>query len=137
MVGGQPGAGKTAATVQAVRELMRHGGGVAYINGDELQIRSTGFAVLATAPFTAGLGNVTSNNIRFFWIEHQVTVGAVPGYVRVVVGTTAIRPAPVAGNSIYLADIGFTSQISNLYFAGPLELDHIRVSTALLGSSPP
>ena len=28
IVGGQPGAGKTAATVQAVRELMRHDGGV-------------------------------------------------------------------------------------------------------------
>ena len=28
MVGGQPGAGKTAATVRAVRDLMRHGGGV-------------------------------------------------------------------------------------------------------------
>ena len=35
IVGGQPGAGKTLATLSAVRELGRAGDAVAYINGDE------------------------------------------------------------------------------------------------------
>jgi ABC-type branched-subunit amino acid transport system ATPase component len=37
IVGGQPGAGKTAATVQAVRDLTRQSGGGVHINGDELR----------------------------------------------------------------------------------------------------
>ena len=49
MVGGQPGAGKTAATVQAVRDLMRHGAGVAYINGDELRPFYPQYAALVAA----------------------------------------------------------------------------------------
>jgi KaiC/GvpD/RAD55 family RecA-like ATPase len=49
MVGGQPGAGKTAATVQAVRDLKRHGGGVAYINGDELRPFHPQYAALVAA----------------------------------------------------------------------------------------
>ena len=48
MVGGQPGAGKTAATVQAVRDLMRHGDGVAYINGDELRPFHPQYAALVS-----------------------------------------------------------------------------------------
>jgi predicted ABC-type ATPase len=49
IVGGQPGAGKTAATLQAVRDLTRQSGGVVHINGDELRPFHPQYAALVAA----------------------------------------------------------------------------------------
>ena len=74
MVGGQPGAGKTAATVQAVRDLMRHGGGVAYINGDELRPFHPQYAALVAADRSTA-ADKTGADVGL-WVERAIREAA-------------------------------------------------------------
>ena len=75
-MGGQPGAGKTAATVQAVRDLMRHGGGVVYINGDELRPFHPQYAALVAADRSTA-ADKTGADVGL-WVERAIREAA-PG----------------------------------------------------------
>ncbi len=92
MVGGQPGAGKTAATLQAVRDLMRHGGGVAYINGDELRPLHPRYAALVAADRSTA-ADKTGADVGL-WVERAVREAAA-GRFHSVIETTMRQPEVV------------------------------------------
>ena len=92
MVGGQPGAGKTAATVQAVRDLMRHGAGVAYINGDELRPFHPQYAALVAADRSTA-ADKTGADVGL-WVERAIREAAA-GRFHAVIETTMRQPEVV------------------------------------------
>ena len=92
MVGGQPGAGKTAATAQAVRELMRHGDGVAYINGDELRPFHPQYAALVAAVRSTA-ADKTGADVGL-WVERAIREAAA-GRFHAVIETTMRQPEVV------------------------------------------
>jgi predicted ABC-type ATPase len=104
MVGGQPGAGKTAATVQAVRDLMRHGGGVAYINGDELRPFHPQYAVLVAADRSTA-ADKTGGDVGL-WVERAIREAAA-GRFHAVIETTMRQPEVVRRTAEQFTTQGF------------------------------
>ena len=104
MVGGQPGAGKTAATVQAVRDLMRHGGGVAYINGDELRPFHPQCAALVAADRSTA-ANKTGADVGL-WVERAIREAAA-GRFHAVIETTMRQPEVVRRTAEQFTAQGF------------------------------
>ncbi len=92
IVGGQPGAGKTAATVQAVRDLMRLGGGVAYINGGELRPFHPQYAALVAADRSTA-ADKTGADVGL-WVERAIREAAA-GRFHAVIETTMRQPEVV------------------------------------------
>ena len=104
MVGGQPGAGKTAATVQAVRDLMRHGGGVAYINGDELRPFHPQYAALVAADRSTA-ADKTGADVGL-WVERAIREAAA-GRFHAVIETTMRQPEVVRRTAEQFTAQGF------------------------------
>ena len=92
MAGGQPGAGKTAATVQAVRDLMRHGAGVAYINGDELRPFHPQYAARVAADRSMA-ADKTGADVGL-WVERAIREAAA-GRFHAVIENTMRQPEVV------------------------------------------
>ncbi len=110
MVGGQPGAGKTAATVQAVRDLMRHGGGVAYINGDELRPFHPQYAALVAADRSTA-ADKTGADVGL-WVERAIREAA-GGRFHAVIETTMRQPEVVrrTANQFTAQGFGFEMRV--------------------------
>ena len=104
IVGGQPGAGKTAATVQAVRDLMRHGGGVAYINGDELRPFHPQYAALVAADRSTA-ADKTGADVGL-WVERAIREAAA-GRFHAVIETTMRQPEVVRRTAEQFTAQGF------------------------------
>lgn len=104
MVGGQPGAGKTAATVQAVRDLMRQGGGVAYINGDELRPFHPQYAALVAADRSTA-ADKTGADVGL-WVERAIREAAA-GRFHAVIETTMRQPEVVRRTAEQFTAQGF------------------------------
>lgn len=104
MVGGQPGAGKTAATVQAVRDLMRHGAGVAYINGDELRPFHPQYAALVAADRSTA-ADETGADVGL-WVERAIREAAA-GRFHAVIETTMRQPEVVRRTAEQFTAQGF------------------------------
>ncbi len=104
VVGGQPGAGKTAATVQAVRDLMRLGGGVAYINGDELRPFHPQYAELVAADRSTA-ADKTGADVGL-WVERAIQEAAA-GRFHAVIETTMRQPNVVRRTSEQFTAQGF------------------------------
>ena len=105
LVGGQPGAGKTAATVQAVRDLMHHGGGgVAYINGDELRSFHPQYAALVAADRSTA-ADKTGADVGL-WVERAIREAAA-GRFHAVIETTMRQPEVVRRTAEQFTAQGF------------------------------
>ena len=104
MVGGQPGAGKTAATVQAVRDLVRQGSGVAYINGDELRPFHPQYAALVAADRSTA-ADKTGADVGL-WVERAVREAAA-GRFHAVIETTMRQPEVVRRTAEQFTAQGF------------------------------
>lgn len=104
MVGGQPGAGKTAATVQAVRDLMRLGGGVANINGDELRPFHPQYAALVAADRSTA-ADKTGADVGL-WVERAIREAAA-GRFCAVIETTMRQPEVVRRTAQHFTAQGF------------------------------
>ena len=104
MVGGQPGAGKTAATVQAVRDLMRQGGGVACINGDELRPFHPQYAALVAADRSTA-ADKTGADVGL-WVERAIR-DAAGGRFHAVIETTMRQPEVVRRSAEQFTAQGF------------------------------
>lgn len=104
MVGGQPGAGKTAATVQAVRDLMHHGGGVAYINGDELRPFHPQYAALVAVDRSTA-ADKTGADVGL-WVERAIREAAA-GRFHAVIETTMRQPEVVRRTAEQFTAQGF------------------------------
>lgn len=104
MVGGQPGAGKTAATVQAVRDLMRHGADVAYINGDELRPFHPQYAALVAADRSTA-ADKTGADVGL-WVERAIREAA-GGRFHAVIETTMRQPEVVRRTAEQFTAQGF------------------------------
>ena len=104
MVGGQPGAGKTAATAQAVRDLMRHGDGVAYINGDELRPFHPQYAALVAADRSTA-ADKTGADVGL-WVERAIREAAA-GRFHAVIETTMRQPEVVRRTAEQFTAQGF------------------------------
>ena len=104
IVGGQPGAGKTAATLQAVRELRRLGDAVAYINGDELRPLHPRYAALVAADkITAA--DKTGTDVGL-WVERGIREAAA-GRFSSVIETTMRQPDVVRRTAEQFTRAGF------------------------------
>ena len=108
MVGGQPGAGKTAATLQAVRELMRHGAGVAYINGDELRPFHPQYAALVAADRSTA-ADKTGADVGL-WVERAIREAAA-GHFHAVIETTMRQPEVVGRTAEQFTAQGFVFEM--------------------------
>jgi predicted ABC-type ATPase len=104
MVGGQPGAGKTAAAAQAVRDLMRQAGGVAYINGDELRPFHPQYAALVAADRSTA-ADKTSADVGL-WVERAIREAAA-GRFHAVIETTMRQPEVVRRTAEQFTAQGF------------------------------
>jgi predicted ABC-type ATPase len=104
IVGGQPGAGQTAATVQAVRDLRRHGGGVAYINGDELRPFHPQYAALVAADRSTA-ADQTGADVGL-WVERAIREAAA-GRFHAVIETTMRQPEVVRRTAEQFTAQGF------------------------------
>jgi predicted ABC-type ATPase len=104
MVGGQPGAGKTSATAQAVRDLMRHGDGVAYINGDELRPFHPQYAALVAADRSTA-ADKTGADVGL-WAERAIREAAA-GRFHAVIETTMRQPEVVRSTAEQFTARGF------------------------------
>ena len=104
MVGGQPGAGTTAATVQAVRDLMHHGGGVAYINGDELRPFYPQYAALVAADRSTA-ADKTGADVGL-WVDRAIREAAA-GRFHAVIETTMRQPELVRRTAEQFTAQGF------------------------------
>ena len=104
MVGGQPGAGTTAATVQAVRDLMRHGAGVAYINGDELRQFHPQYAALVAADRCTA-ADKTGADVGL-WVDRAIREAAA-GRFHAVIETTMRQPEVVRRTAEQFTAQGF------------------------------
>ena len=104
MVGGQPGAGKTTATVHAVRDLMRKGGSVAYINGDELRPFHPQYAALVAADRSTA-ADKTGADVGL-WVERAIREAAV-GRFHAVIATTMRQPEVVRRTAEQFTAQGF------------------------------
>ena len=104
IVGGQPGAGKTAATLQAVRELRRLGDAVAYINGDELRPLHPRYAALVAADKTTA-ADKTGTDVGL-WVERGIREVAA-GRFSSVIETTMRQPDVVRRTAEQFTRAGF------------------------------
>ena len=104
MVGGQPGAGKTAATAQAVRELMRHGDGVAHINDDELRPFHPQYTALVAADRSTA-ADKTGADVGL-WVERAIREAAA-GRFHAVIETTMRQPQVVRRTAEQFTAQGF------------------------------
>ena len=104
IVGGQPGAGKTAATLQAVRELGRLGDAVAYINGDELRPLHPRYAALVAADKTTA-ADKTGTDVGL-WVERGIREVAA-GRFSSVIETTMRQPDVVRRTAEQFTRAGF------------------------------
>lgn len=104
IVGGQPGAGKTAATLQAVRELGRLGDAVAYINGDELRPLHPRYAALVAADKTTA-ADKTGTDVGL-WVERGIREAAA-GRFSSVIETTMRQPDVVRRTAEQFTTVGF------------------------------
>ena len=104
IVGGQPGAGKTAATLQAVRELGRLGDAVAYINGDELRPLHPRYAALVAADKTTA-ADKTGTDVGL-WVERGSREAAA-GRFSSVIETTMRQPDVVRRTAEQFTRAGF------------------------------
>ena len=104
IVGGQPGAGKTLATLNAVRELGRAGDAVAYINGDELRPLHPGYAALVAADNTTA-ADKTGTDVGL-WVERGIREAAA-GRISSVIETTMRQPAVVRRTAEQFTKAGF------------------------------
>lgn len=92
VVGGQPGAGKSAAVLAAAAELRRDGHGVAVINGDELRALHPLYADLV-AQDRSTAADKTGPDVGK-WVERGIREAAAEGF-STVVETTMRQPAVV------------------------------------------
>ena len=104
IVGGQPGAGKTLATLSAVRELGRAGDAVAYINGDELRPLHPRYAALVAADNTTA-ADKTGTDVGL-WVERGIREAA-EGRISSVIETTMRQPAVVRRTAEQFTKAGF------------------------------
>lgn len=108
IVGGQPGAGKTAATLDARRELSAAGEGVAFINGDELRPYHPRYEqLLAEDPATAA--DRTGADVGL-WVERGIAEAASRRY-HSVIETTMRQPDVVARTAAGFASAGFRVEL--------------------------
>lgn len=108
IVGGQPGAGKTAATLGASRELIAAGLGVAYINGDELRPLHPRYAELvATDKSTAA--DKTGGDVGL-WVERGIRDAAQERY-SAVIETTMRQPDVVRRTAEAFVERGFSFEM--------------------------
>jgi len=104
IVGGQPGAGKTLATLSAMRELGRAGDAVAYINGDELRPLHPGYAALVAADNTTA-ADKTGTDVGL-WVERGIREAAA-GRISSVIETTMRQPEVVRRTAEQFTKAGF------------------------------
>jgi Zeta toxin len=108
MVGGQPGAGKTAATLEAVRHLMGHGSGVSYINGDELRPFHPQYAALVAADRSTA-ADKTGPDVGL-WVERAIRETAA-GRFHAVLETTMRQPEVVRRTAEQFTALGFAFEM--------------------------
>ena len=104
IVGGQPGAGKTLATLNAVRELGRAGDAVAYINGDELRPLHPRYAALVAADNTTA-ADKTGTDVGL-WVERGIREAAAERFSSVI-ETTMRQPEVVRRTAEQFTKAGF------------------------------
>ncbi len=104
IVGGQPGAGKTAALLDARRQLAAAGDGVAFINGDELRPYHPMYGQLVAAD-PAKAADRTGADVGW-WVERGIREAA-RSHFHSVVETTMRQPAIVARTAADFAAQGF------------------------------
>lgn len=108
IVGGQPGAGKTAATLVARRELAGAGEGVAYINGDELRPYHPHYEQLLAADKSTAADR-TSEDVGL-WVERGIREAAAAKF-HAVIETTMRQPAVVARTAAMFAGAGHVVEL--------------------------
>ena len=89
IVGGQPGAGKTLATLNAAREFGRSGDAVAYINGAGLRSLHPRYAALVAADNTTAADKAGTD--VGLWVERGIREAAA-GRISSVIETTMRQP---------------------------------------------
>ena len=104
IVGGQPGAGKTLATLNAARELGRSGDAVAYINRDELRPLHPRYAALVAADNTTA-ADKTGTDVGL-WVERGIREAAA-GRFSSVIETTMRQPEVVRRTAEQFTKMGF------------------------------
>ena len=104
MVGGQSGAGKSAATAQAVRDLMPRGDGVAYINGDDLRPFHPQYAALVAADRSTAADKTGADG--GLWVERAIREAAA-GRFHAVIETTMRQPEVVRRTAEQFTAQGF------------------------------
>ena len=107
IVGGQPGAGKTLATLSAARELGRSGDAVAYINGDELRPLHPSYAALVAADNTTA-ADKTGTDVGL-WVERGIREAAA-GQFSSVIETTMLQPGVVRRTAELFTKAGLSSK---------------------------
>lgn len=108
IVGGQPGAGKTAAVLDARRELAAKGSGVAFINGDELRPYHPMYGQLVAADPATAADRTGADVGR--WVERGIREAARSRF-HSVVETTMRQPTVVARTAADFADHGFQVEL--------------------------
>ena len=108
IVGGQPGAGKTLATLSAVRELGRAGDAVAYINGDELRPLHPRYAALVAADNTTA-ADKTGTDVGL-WVERGIREAAAER-ISSVIETTMRQPEVVRRTAEQFTKSGFAFEM--------------------------
>jgi predicted ABC-type ATPase len=108
IVGGQPGAGKTLATLSAARELASTGDGVAYINGDELRPLHPRYVELVAKDNTTA-ADKTAADVGL-WVERGIRE-AVAGRFSTVIETTMRQPEVVRATAKQFTNAGFEFEL--------------------------
>ena len=130
IVDGQPGAGKTLATLSAVRELGRAGDAVAYINGDELRPLHPRYAALVAADNTTA-ADKTGTDVGL-WVERGIREAAAER-ISSVIETTMRQPEVVRRTAEQFTKSGFAFEM-RVVVADPVwpSMNGSRVPWALL-----
>ena len=122
VVGGQPGAGQTLATLNAVWWLGRAGDAVAYINGDELRPPHPRYAALVAADNTTA-ADKTGTDVGW-WVERGIRDAAAERFSSVI-ETTMRQPEIVRRTAEQFTRAGFEFEM-RVVFADP-ELSRLAI----------
>lgn len=114
--------------MSGVRILLTGGGGIYF--------GSPSTEYLHFAELTNGLFYYPGEPVCYVWIDYVKAQGATPGSISILVSPTPAKPTPTAANFASYSHASFSDQISSITLKGPTQFDHVRASTAAIGSYP-
>jgi hypothetical protein len=85
---------------------------------------------------TNGLFYYPGEPVCYVWIDYVKAQGATLGSLSILVSPTPAKPTPSAANFASYSHAEFSGQISSITLKGPTQFDHVRASTAAIGSYP-